>query len=77
MTEHQRARWTMCAPISAYNYAMQDFTDTVFTRNEQHKKATISRMGRDGTDKTVNQGRETFSPLRRKGLMEHYYKDKH
>ena len=34
MTEHQKAHWTMCAPISAaYNYAMQDFTDTVFTRS--------------------------------------------
>ena len=51
MTEHQRARWTMCALISAaYNNAMQDFTDTVFTRSEQHKDATLSRMERDRTD---------------------------
>ena len=51
MTEHQRGHWTMCAPISAaYNYAMQDFTDTVFTRSEQHKEATTSRMERDRTD---------------------------
>ena len=41
----------MCAPISAaYNYAMQDFTYTVFTRSEQHKEATSSRMERDRTD---------------------------
>ena len=29
---------------------MQDFTDTVFTRSEQHKEATPSRMERDRTD---------------------------
>ena len=51
MTEHQRTHWTICAPISAaYNYAMQDFTDTVFTRSEQHKEATPLRMERDRTD---------------------------
>ena len=29
---------------------MQDFTDTVFTRSEQHKEAMSSRMERDRTD---------------------------
>ena len=29
---------------------MQDFTDTVFTRSEQHKVAMLSRMERDRTD---------------------------
>ena len=29
---------------------MQDFTDTVFTRSEQHKEAMPSRMERDRTD---------------------------
>ena len=29
---------------------MQDFTDTVFTRSEQHKEAMLSRMERDRTD---------------------------
>ena len=29
---------------------MQDFTDTVFTRSEQHKEAIPSRMERDRTD---------------------------
>ena len=51
MTEHQRARWTMCAPISAaYNYAVKDFTNAVITRSEKHKEATPSRMERDRTD---------------------------
>ena len=51
LIEHQKAHWTMCAPISsAYNYAMQDFTDTMFTRSEQQKGATSSRIGRDRTD---------------------------
>ena len=79
MTEHQRARWTMCAPISAaYNHAMQDFTDTVFTRSEQHNEATPSRMERDRTDmaKLANQARKKFSLLRRKGLVEHHHRDK-
>ncbi|XP_033103662.1 uncharacterized protein LOC117106409 [Anneissia japonica] len=41
MTEHQRAVWTMSAPISsAYNYAMQDFTNKVYTTSVQHKEAT-------------------------------------
>ena len=31
---------------------MQDFTDTVFTRSEQHKEAMPSRMERDRTDMT-------------------------
>ena len=29
---------------------MQDSTDTVFTRSEQHKQAMLSRMERDRTD---------------------------
>lgn len=43
MTEHQRDIWTMSAPISStYNYAMQDFSNTVYTTSEQHKEATAS-----------------------------------
>ena len=68
----------MYALISgAYNYAVQDFTDTVFARNEQHKEVTSTRMERDRTGKTGNQAQETFSLLSRKGLVEHYYRDKH
>ena len=49
MTEHQRALWTMSTPISsAYNYATQDFSNTV--SSEQHKEATPSRIERDRTD---------------------------
>ena len=51
MTEHQRALWTMSAPISsAYNYAMQYFNNTVYATSEQHKEATLSRMERDRID---------------------------
>ena len=51
MTEHQRARWTMCTLISsAYNYAMQNFTNTVFGTSEQHKEATLSHKERDKAD---------------------------
>ena len=48
MTEHQRALWTMSAPISsAYNNAMQNFNSTVYATSEQHKEAAPSRMDRD------------------------------
>jgi len=51
MTEHQRAVWTMSAPISSsYNYAMQEFNNTVYTTSEQHKEATLSRIQRDRFD---------------------------
>jgi hypothetical protein len=51
MTEHQRAVWTMSAPIcSSYNYAMQNYTNTAYTTSEQHKEATTSRMERDTKD---------------------------
>ena len=51
MTEHQRAIWTMSAPISsAYNFAMQDFNKTVYTTSQQHKEAIASRMERDRAD---------------------------
>ena len=65
MTEHQKARWTMCAPIlAAYSYAMQDFTDTMFTRSEQHKEATSSQMERDRTDITKLATKlEKYSPF--------------
>ena len=40
MSEHQRAVWTMSAPVpSAYNYAMQEFCETVHTTSYQHKMA--------------------------------------
>ena len=51
MTEHQRALWTMSAPMSsAYNYAMQDFSNTVYVPSEQHREATPSQIERDRTD---------------------------
>ena len=54
MTEHQRDVWTMSAPVSsAYNYAMQEFSNTVHTTIEQHKEATASRMERDRADLAI------------------------
>ena len=51
MTEHQRAVWTMSAPISStYNLAMQDFNNTMYTTSEQHKETTDARIERDRTD---------------------------
>ena len=51
MTEHQRAVWLMSAPISsAYNYAMQNFNNKIYTTSEQHKEATASRIQRDTAD---------------------------
>ena len=39
MTEHQRAVWLMSAPISsAYNYAIQNFNNKIYTTSEQHKE---------------------------------------
>ena len=38
LSEHQRAVWIMSAPVSsAYNYAMQEFCETVYTTSDQHK----------------------------------------
>ena len=51
MTEHQRAAWTMSAPVSsAYNYAMQEFCETVYTTSDQHKDESAPRMARDKED---------------------------
>ena len=54
ITEHQRATWTMSAPISsAYDYAMQNFNKTSEQHkvtSEQHKEPTPSRMERDIKD---------------------------
>ena len=51
MTEHQRAIWTISAPISSeYNYVMRDFNNTVYATCEQHKEATASRMERHKAD---------------------------
>ena len=51
MTEHQRGLWTMSVPISsAYNFAMQDFSNTLHLSSEQHKKATLSQVEMDRTD---------------------------
>ena len=48
MSEHQRAVWTMSAPVSsAYNYAMQELCETVYTTSDQHKDASVPRMARD------------------------------
>ena len=54
MTEHQRDVWTMSAPVSsAYNYAMQEFSNTVHTTIEQHKETTASQMERDRADLAI------------------------
>ena len=51
MTEHQRAVWTMSAIVSSpYNYAMQEFFETVYTTSDQHKDASAPRMARDKED---------------------------
>ena len=51
MTEEQRALWTMAAPVmSEVNSAMQEFTDLIYTTNEQHKEATSTRIERDAAD---------------------------
>lgn len=50
--EHQRTLWTMSRPVtSAYNYAMQEFSQMLYTTSEQHKEATSARMNRDKSDK--------------------------
>ena len=49
MSEHQRAVSTMSAPVSsAYNYAMQEFCETVYTTSDQHNDAP--RMAWDKED---------------------------
>ena len=65
MTEHQRAIWTMSAPMSsAYNYAMQSFNKTLYVTSEQHKEATPSRMERDIKDfETLTAKLKQHSPL--------------
>ena len=65
MTEHQRAIWTMSAPISSeYNYAMQDFNNAVYATSEQHKEASVSRMSRDKADlEKLVAKLEHFSPF--------------
>ena len=41
----------MSAPVSsAYNYAMQEFCETVYTTSDQHKDASVPRMARDKYD---------------------------
>ena len=51
MTEHQRAVWTMSAPVSsAYNYDMQEFRETVYTTSDQHNDEFAPRMVRDKYD---------------------------
>ena len=51
MSEHQRAVSTMSAPVSsAYNYAMQEFCETVCMTSDQHKDASVPRMARDKDD---------------------------
>ena len=65
MTEHQRAVWLMSAPISpAYNYAMQNFNNKIYTTSEQHKGATASRIQRDTADLEKNYTKlEQYSPF--------------
>ena len=51
MTEHQRAVWTMSAPVSsAYNYVMQELCETVYTTSYQHNDESAPRMARDKDD---------------------------
>ena len=65
MTEHQRAVWLMSAPISsAYNYAMQNFNNKIYTTSEQHKEATASRIQRDTADLEIIYTKlEQYSPF--------------
>ena len=51
MTEEQRALWTMAAPVmSEVNSDMQEFSDLIYTTNEQHKEATSTKIERDAAD---------------------------
>ena len=51
MSEQQRPVWTMSAPVSsAYNYAMQEFGETVYTTSDQHNDPSAPRMARDKED---------------------------
>ena len=65
MTEHQRAIWTMSAPISSeYNYSMQHFNNTVYATSERHKEATATQMERDKADlPTLATKLEQYSPF--------------
>ena len=65
MSEHQRALWTMSMPVtSAYNEAMQSFTNRIYTTSEQHKEETKSRIGRDQDDfQKVSDAFQTFPPF--------------
>ena len=71
MTEHQRTVWTMSAPIfSAYNYAMQDFNNSVYKTSEQHKEATASRMEKNSKDKVkLSSKLEQYYPFSEKTTL--------
>ena len=52
--EHQRTLWTMPRPVtSAYNHAMQEFIQVVYTTSEQHKESTYARVNRDKADREM------------------------
>ena len=52
--EHQRTLWTMPRPVtSAYNHAMQEFSQVVYTTSEQHKESTYARVNRDKADREM------------------------
>jgi hypothetical protein len=52
MTEEVRTIWTLSSCVSsAYNLAMQEFTELSFTSSEQHKDSTTPRIKRDQEDR--------------------------
>ena len=52
MTEEVRTIWTMSSCVSsAYNLAMQEFTELSFTSSKQHKDSTTPRIQRDQEDR--------------------------
>ena len=49
---------------SAYNEAMQSFTNRIYTTSEQHKEETKSRIGRDQDDfQKFSDAFQTFTPF--------------
>ena len=65
MPEVQRTVWTLSSPVSsAYNYAMQDFSRTLYITSDQHKELTTTRMKSDMTNLQKLAGKlEQFPPF--------------
>ena len=65
MSEVQRTVWALSSPVSsAYNYAMQDFSQALYSTSEQHKEASFARMNREKVDlEKLAAKLEHFSPF--------------